>query len=104
MAWHDDPVRALAVARWWSWATARFRSADGDEAACPKGAAARQRQGDRRFRRGHRGCLYPVRAARDEARTPNGQLMRAAVELAKDWRTDKFLRNLEAMMIVADKD
>ncbi len=34
----------------------------------------------------------------------NGQLMRAAVELAKDWRTDKYLRNLEAMMIVADKD
>ncbi|MEM5502003.1 ATP-dependent protease subunit HslV [Ahrensia kielensis] len=31
------------------------------------------------------------------------QLMRAAVELAKDWRTDKYLRNLEAMMIVADK-
>ena len=36
--------------------------------------------------------------------THNGQLLRAAVELAKDWRTDKFLRNLEAMMIVADKD
>ena len=34
----------------------------------------------------------------------NGQLMRAAVDLAKDWRTDKYLRNLEAMMIVADKD
>ena len=33
-----------------------------------------------------------------------GQLMRAAVELAKDWRTDKYLRNLEAMMAVADKD
>ena len=33
-----------------------------------------------------------------------GQLLRAAVELAKDWRTDKFLRNLEAMLIVADKD
>lgn len=33
-----------------------------------------------------------------------GQLMRAAVELAKDWRTDKYLRNLEAMLIVADKD
>lgn len=32
------------------------------------------------------------------------QLMRAAVELAKDWRTDKYLRNLEAMMIVADKE
>src|SRR6187455_3642690 len=34
----------------------------------------------------------------------NGLLMRAAVELAKDWRTDKYLRNLEAMMIVADKE
>ena len=32
-----------------------------------------------------------------------GQLMRAAVELAKDWRTDRFLRRLEAMMIVADR-
>jgi ATP-dependent HslUV protease subunit HslV len=33
-----------------------------------------------------------------------GQLLRAAVELAKDWRTDKYLRNLEALMIVADVD
>jgi ATP-dependent HslUV protease, peptidase subunit HslV len=32
------------------------------------------------------------------------QLMRAAVELAKDWRTDRYLRHLEAMMIVADRD
>jgi len=32
------------------------------------------------------------------------QLVRAAVELAKDWRTDKYLRRLEAMLIVADKD
>lgn len=32
------------------------------------------------------------------------QLMRAAVELAKDWRTDKYLRRLEAMMAVADKN
>jgi len=31
-----------------------------------------------------------------------GQLTRACVELAKDWRTDRFLRRLEAMMIVAD--
>ncbi|MEM0944503.1 MAG: ATP-dependent protease subunit HslV [Pseudomonadota bacterium] len=31
-----------------------------------------------------------------------GQLMRAAVELAKDWRMDKYLRNLEAMLIVTD--
>jgi ATP-dependent HslUV protease subunit HslV len=34
----------------------------------------------------------------------NGQLLRAAVELAKDWRTDKYLRNLEALMIVADTE
>ena len=34
----------------------------------------------------------------------NGNLMRAAVELAKDWRTDKVLRRLEALLIVADKD
>ena len=32
------------------------------------------------------------------------QLTRACVELAKDWRTDRFLRRLEAMMIVADKN
>lgn len=32
------------------------------------------------------------------------QLVRAAVELAKDWRTDKYLRKLEAMMIVANKE
>ena len=32
------------------------------------------------------------------------QLKRACVELAKDWRTDRYLRRLEAMMIVADKE
>ena len=33
-----------------------------------------------------------------------GQLLRACVELAKDWRTDRYLRRLEAMMAVADKN
>lgn len=33
-----------------------------------------------------------------------GQLTRAAVDLAKDWRTDRYLRRLEAMMLVADKN
>lgn len=32
----------------------------------------------------------------------HGQLQRAAVEMGKEWRTDKFLRNLEALLIVAD--
>lgn len=34
----------------------------------------------------------------------NGHLMRAAVELAKDWRTDKMLRKLEAMLVAVDED
>ncbi len=34
----------------------------------------------------------------------SGNLLRSAVELAKDWRTDKYLRRLEAMLIVADKN
>ncbi len=34
----------------------------------------------------------------------NGNLMRASVELAKDWRTDKMLRRLEAMLIAADEE
>lgn len=33
-----------------------------------------------------------------------GNLTRAAVELAKDWRTDRYLRRLEAMLLAADKD
>jgi len=33
-----------------------------------------------------------------------GQLMRSCIELAKDWRTERFLRRLEALMLVADKD
>ena len=33
-----------------------------------------------------------------------GQLLRASVELAKDWRTDRYLRRLDAMMIVADRE
>lgn len=34
----------------------------------------------------------------------NGNLMRSAVELARDWRTDKYLRNLEAIMIAVDNE
>jgi ATP-dependent HslUV protease subunit HslV len=33
-----------------------------------------------------------------------GQLLRSAVELAKDWRTDRMLRRLEALLVVADRD
>jgi ATP-dependent HslUV protease subunit HslV len=41
--------------------------------------------------------------ARFETKQHAGNLNRAAVELAKDWRTDKMLRNLEALLLVADK-
>jgi ATP-dependent HslUV protease subunit HslV len=34
----------------------------------------------------------------------HGNLLRAAVELAKDWRTDKYLRHLEALLVAANKD
>jgi ATP-dependent HslUV protease subunit HslV len=36
--------------------------------------------------------------------TKHGNLMRAAIELAKDWRTDRMLRRLEALLVVADKE
>ena len=36
--------------------------------------------------------------------THHGHIMRAAVELAKDWRTDRILRRLEAMLVVANED
>ncbi|MFN8437831.1 MAG: ATP-dependent protease subunit HslV [Cytophagales bacterium] len=40
----------------------------------------------------------------DKLTNYNHNLRRASVELAKDWRTDRYLRKLEAMMIVADKN
>jgi ATP-dependent HslUV protease subunit HslV len=43
-------------------------------------------------------------ATADKLEQHSGQLMRACVELAKDWRTDRYLRRLEAMMAVADKN
>jgi ATP-dependent HslUV protease subunit HslV len=40
----------------------------------------------------------------EKLKAHRGQLRRAAVELTRDWRTDKMLRRLEAMLIVADKE
>ena len=40
----------------------------------------------------------------EKLESTHGHLMRAAVALAKDWRTDKILRRLEALLLVADKD
>jgi len=40
----------------------------------------------------------------EKLKASNGNLLKSAVELAKDWRTNKILRNLEALLIVADKE
>lgn len=40
----------------------------------------------------------------EKLKAHRGQLRRAAVELTRDWRTDKMLRRLEAMLVVADRD
>src|ERR1700730_6770811 len=56
------------------------------------------------FARGTAGAFTLFERLEGKLEQYPGQLMRAAVELAKDWRTDRYLRRLEAMMIVADKD
>ncbi len=49
--------------------------------------------------------VYAVQPLRGEAgAVPRQCWARSAVELAKDWRTDKFLRHLEALLLVADKE
>ena len=59
--------------------------------------------GPLRLRRLDRRRLHAARAAGEASSRPRlASSPRAAVELAKDWRTDKFLRNLEAMLIVTD--
>ena len=61
--------------------------------------------GDRGLRRRDRRRLHPVRAAGEASSSSiPTQLLRACVELAKDWRTDRYLRRLEAMLLVADKE
>ena len=63
----------------------------------------RQRPGHHRLRRRDGGRVHAERAAGIKLEQYPGQLLRACVELAKDWRTDRYLRRLEAMMLVADK-
>jgi ATP-dependent HslUV protease subunit HslV len=48
--------------------------------------------------------LHAVRAVRGQLEKHQGPLVRAAVELAKAWRTERSLRQLEALLVVADRD
>jgi len=52
----------------------------------------------------HSRCFYAVERFEGKLDSYKGNLLRAAVELAKEWRTDKILRRLEALLIVADKE
>ncbi len=86
-------------------ATARSRWARPSSRATPaRCAASAPAARARRLRGRHRRRLHPAGAAGGQARALPGQLERACVELAKDWRTDRYLRRLEAMMAVADAD
>jgi ATP-dependent HslUV protease subunit HslV len=67
----------------------------GDQAQCPQGAAAGRRQRHRGFAGATADAFTLFERLERKLEQHHGQLMRAAVELAKDWRTDKFLRNLE---------
>ncbi len=49
----------------------------------------------------HSPCLNALKAKLEKY---SGNLVRAAVEMAKDWRTDRMLRRLEALLAIADKD
>jgi hypothetical protein len=68
----------------------------------PARSAHRPGQGAGRLRRRHRRRLHPARALEAKLERFPDQLERACVELAKDWRTDRYLRRLEALLAVAD--
>jgi len=86
----------------------RRRSGDvrchGDEAWRQKGSPVVSQSGRCRFCRDHGGCLYPFDRFDQKLEQYNGNLLRAAVELTKDWRTDRVLRHLEALMIAVSKE
>ena len=70
-----------------------------------EGAPPRRRRGDRPASPAPPPTPSPCSSGwRPSSSGIPGQLTRACVELAKDWRTDRYLRRLEAMMAVADRD
>ena len=75
---------------------------DDRQARRPQGAPRLPRPRAGGLRRRRRRRLHAVRAVRGQARGAPRQPPRAAVELAKDWRTDRVLRRLEALLAVAD--
>ena len=75
------------------------------KANAQQGAHAQGRQDPRRVRRrGGRRASRSSRSSRRSSSAIPGNLPRAAVELAKDWRSDRVLRRLEALLVVADQE
>jgi len=81
-----------------------YRGRDGHESQRQKGPAAVQRQDSCRLCRGATGDAFSL-LTRFEGKLEqyHGNLDRAAIELSKEWRTDKILRHLEALLVVADE-
>ena len=108
LARHDDPVGAQGRAGHCRRRRSGLDGADRRQVERAQGAAARRRPNGGTVIAGFAGATADAFTLfeRLEAKLEqySGQLTRACVELAKDWRTDRYLRRLEAMMAVVDKD
>jgi ATP-dependent HslUV protease subunit HslV len=106
MTWHHTTV--IAVRRNGQVAVAADGQVTYDQTVLKHTARKIRRMYHDRVLAGFAGAVADAQALADrfEAKleATNGNLRRAAVEFAKEWRTDRILRRLEAMMIVADRD
>jgi ATP-dependent HslUV protease subunit HslV len=106
MTWHHTTV--VAVRRNGEVAVAADGQVTYDQTVLKHTARKIRRMYHDRVLAGFAGAVADAQALADrfEAKleATNGNLRRAAVEFAKEWRTDRILRRLEAMMIVADRE
>lgn len=106
MTWHHTTV--VAVRRDGQVALAADGQVTYDQTVLKHTARKIRRMYHDRVLAGFAGAVADAQALADrfEAKleATNGNLRRAAVEFAKEWRTDRILRRLEAMMIVADRE
>ncbi len=101
MAWHDDPVAAQGRRGRRRRRRPGVDGPDDRQIQCQEGAPARRIAG---FAGTTADAITLFERLEGKLEQYSGQLTRACVELAKDWRTDRYLRRLEAMMAVADKE
>ena len=94
---------ATTTASYWRRRTGDPRS-DHPQAQRAQGPPPASRPCPRRVRRRGADALTLFERFEAKLQTVNGNLRRAAVELSKDWRTDRLLRRLEALLVVADRE